>query len=355
MFSCFLLCHCFQGFNTCTLRFTFELRYCFHKAFHLLTFYFHRHHLTLWFLFFISIASCDYTLVFIKLKNQGLRVFVFVSICVVVSFKLSSCSSVCFDLQFVSTTMCFRHLHQVQLVFGCSSPSPLHLSDNSLVCVWIMLFVLNNFYFVVCAFMFALCCLHLLFCSCFASCFAFCYFAIPFCILLALCWNVLFFMIYSSRFVFCWNIYCSIVFTLLKYFLFWCYHSIEAFIALLKHFALWCLCFVKCYVTIFSTLVLMFHTLLFVFHCLVLCSASPSSSALLHLSMFSCFCFHLHVFICSFSWWFLFSYYVCRKWKICRMKQSPKFMPWLTLLLNNILVASWMTWMTWIFVVLPLH
>ncbi len=103
-----------------------------------------------------------------------------------------------------------------------------------------------------------------------------------------------------------------------------------------------------------------FHVLLFVLHCVVICSASPSSSALLHSCMLSCICllfffFHLHVFICSFSWWILFSFYVCRKWKICRMRQSRKFMPWLTLLLNNSMVASLMTWMTWIFMVLPLH
>jgi hypothetical protein len=49
---------------------------------------FHPHHLALWFLFFISVVGYEYTLVFMKLRNQGLRVFVFVSICVV-SIKLS--------------------------------------------------------------------------------------------------------------------------------------------------------------------------------------------------------------------------------------------------------------------------
>jgi hypothetical protein len=61
----------------------------------------------------------------------------------------------------------------------------------------------------------------------------------------------------------------------------------------------------------------------------------PSSSALLHSSMFSCFSLFF-VFICmSLLIHFLnvsFSCYVCRKWRICKMKQSPKFMPWLTLL-----------------------
>jgi hypothetical protein len=82
----------------------------------------------------------------------------------------------------------------------------------------------------------------------------------------------------------------------------------------------------------------------------VLCSTSPSSSALLHSSMFSCICLFF-VLICMslfvhFLDGFYFFCYVCREWRICRMKQSPKYMPWLTLLLNNILVASWMTWMT---------
>jgi len=60
--------------------------------------------------------------------------------------------------------MCFRlHLHHAQLVFGCSSPYPSCSSENFLVCVWIMLFVFNDFCYVVCAFMFAFCCLPLFF------------------------------------------------------------------------------------------------------------------------------------------------------------------------------------------------
>jgi hypothetical protein len=128
-------------------RFHFWIASLSHEAFHLV-FCLHRHHLTLWFLFFISIVGCDYTLVFIKLRNQSLRVFVFFSIYVVVSIKLSSCSGVCVDIQFVSTAMCScLHLHHIQLVFGCSSPSPLHSSEKFLICVWIMLFVFNTLLF----------------------------------------------------------------------------------------------------------------------------------------------------------------------------------------------------------------
>ncbi len=161
----------------------------------------------LWFLFFISIVACDYALIFIKLRNQSLRVFVFVSICVVVSIKLSSCFGVHVDLQFVSTTMCSHlHFHHAQVVFGCSSPSPLCLGENSLVCVWIMLFVFNNFCYVVCVFMLALCCLHLfLFCKLlhillFCNCFLHLYYALLKC-----------FVFYDLLFVFC---------ALLKHFLF---------------------------------------------------------------------------------------------------------------------------------------
>jgi hypothetical protein len=245
LFLCLFLCHCFQAFYPCILGFTFELHHCFHKVFYLPTFCLHHHHLVLWFLFFISIVSCDYALVFIKLRNQGLRVFVFVSICVIVSIKLSSHFGVHVNLQFVSTTMCSHlHLHHAQVVFGCSSPSPLCSGENSLVCVWIMLFVFNNFCYVVCVFMLTLCCLHLLFCSCFASCFTFYCFAIVFCICIAFCWNVLFFMIYSLYFVLYWRTSCSSVLILLKYFLLWCSHFVEALFILLKHFKLWCWCFV---------------------------------------------------------------------------------------------------------------
>ncbi len=43
-------------------------------------------------------------------------------------------------------------------MFGCSYPSPSCLGENSLICLWIMLFVFNDLCFVVCAFVFALCC-----------------------------------------------------------------------------------------------------------------------------------------------------------------------------------------------------
>lgn len=136
--------------------------------------------------------------------------------------------------------MCFRlHLHHAQLVFECSSPYPSCSSENFLVCVWIMLFVFNDFCYVVCVFMFALCCLPLLFCSCFASCFAFCYFTVVFCILLALYWCAL-----SKCSIFCDPLFPFCV--LLKHFSLWCFHSIEAFLPLLKHFTLWCLCFMFC-------------------------------------------------------------------------------------------------------------
>ncbi len=47
----------------------------------------HRHHLALWFLFFILVASCNYALVFIKLRNQGLTVsFLFLFVLLPSSF-----------------------------------------------------------------------------------------------------------------------------------------------------------------------------------------------------------------------------------------------------------------------------
>jgi len=71
----------------------------------------------------------------------------------------------------------------------------------------------------------------------------------------------------------------------------------EKFCYNIFHFSVHVSCFVKCYATIFFTLVFVFHILLFVFHRLVLCSASPSSNALLHSSMFSCLRLFF-VFIC---------------------------------------------------------
>jgi hypothetical protein len=111
------------------------------------------------------------------------------------------------------------------------------------------------------------------------------------------------------------------------------------------HFGVYASCFVKCYVVIFFTLEVGLHTLMFLFYHLVLCNAFLSLSVLLYLGFFF---LHLHVFICSFSWCFLFSCYVCKKWRIWKMKQSPKFVPWLTLLLNNNLVHPWQPkWPEW--------
>ncbi len=178
MFSCLFFMLLFPSFLRLCFRFHFWVASFFPQSFCLLAFCLH-HHLALWFLFFIFVASCDYVLVFIKLRNQGLKVFVFSYICVVVSIKLSSRFSVRVDLQFISTAMCFRlHLHHIQLVFGCSSPSSSRSSENSLVCVWIMLFVLNNLCFIVCVFRFA-----------FVVLFMFCRLLriLLFCILLMLC------------------------------------------------------------------------------------------------------------------------------------------------------------------------
>jgi hypothetical protein len=124
---------------------------------------------------------------------------------------------------------------------------------------------------------------------------------------------------FVEMFCFLWSIICILCFieTLLVL-VFSFYWSIFCFgvLTLLKHFSLYwntsnfdvgVLCFTKSFVTIFFISVFVFHTLLFMLHHLAICSASPSSNALLHSSMFflplfvcCCPCLYLFIFLMVF-------------------------------------------------------
>ncbi len=124
-------------------------------------------------------------------------------------------------------------------------------------------------WFLFCCLCFCVCTLLFVFVVLFVFCTSFCSF---FCIFWVLCWSTLFVAIYSLHFVFCWNISRSSVFALLKYFLLWCFRSIEIFFilvfslcwnifhsfevlctlvfvlcvlqsVLLQYFSVWCSCF----------------------------------------------------------------------------------------------------------------
>ncbi len=158
----FLLCRCLQAFYTCALGFTFELQHCVHKAFRLLAFCLHRHHLTLGFLFFIFVVGCDYTLVFIKLRSQSLGFFVL--------FPLCCC------------------LHQTFLTFWCSCRFVIRFHCNVFsssspwcsACVWVFISISIMLRwefpgmcldYVICAqqilLLFMLLCLHFVVCLCY--------------------------------------------------------------------------------------------------------------------------------------------------------------------------------------------
>ncbi len=115
----------------------------------------------------------------------------------------------------------------------------------------------NNFCSVVCAFMFTLCCLvhvlqvipyfvvlkFFLHSSCaMLKCFVEMFYSLrsTFCVLCSI--ETLIALAFSLY----WNGYCSSILILLKYFLLWCFHSLEVCVVLLKHFTLWCSCFMFC-------------------------------------------------------------------------------------------------------------
>jgi hypothetical protein len=118
--------------------------------------FFHHHHLALWFLFFIFVASCNYALVFIKLRNQGLRVsFLFLFVLSPSSFPrvlvfVLICNS--FPLQCVIVT-CFVAIFFV-LVFVLhdllcnafpSSSAMLHLCIFSCLCLFFVFIYMSLF------------------------------------------------------------------------------------------------------------------------------------------------------------------------------------------------------------------
>ncbi len=179
-------------------------------------------------------------LIFVLLYPSSFpHVLVFVSIC---NSSPLQCAFVFISITFNLCLGVHLHLHRAQVkilwfVFG--------LCYLCLI-IYVLLFVFSG--------------LHLLFCSCFVGCFAFCYFAFFLCFAKTLCWNVLFFAIYFSHFVLCWNTSCSIeVLLTLVFSLCWStYCSIEALCTLvfllpvlrsvlLQYFSLWCSCFTLCY------------------------------------------------------------------------------------------------------------
>jgi hypothetical protein len=154
-----------------------------------------------------------------------------------------------------------------------------------------MLFVFIDFYFVVCTLLLTFV-ISFMFRKLFRILLFYSFFLHSSCTLLK------YFIICDLFFAFC---------VLLKHFSFWCSHSIEALLALLKHFTFWCLCFMFCEVLCCN----IFH-----FGGCVSCSivCVPLPCALQCIFIFKCFttfgyiflplfvfCFHLHVFICSFS------------------------------------------------------
>ncbi len=264
--------------------------------------FFHCHHLMLWFLFFIFVASCNYALVFIKLRNRGLRVsflflfvlspssfphaLVFVLICNLFPLQCA------FVFIFITFSLCLGvhlHLHRVQ--------------------VWILRCVFGLYYLcsTISILLFVLLCLHfvLLFVFCRLLCILLlCIFFLHF---FALCWSVLFFAIYSSHFVLCWNTSRFGVLALLKHFSFWCSYCIEVFftlvfllcwsifrssvLTLLKHFTLWCSCFVLCKVFCCN-----------IFHF----SVRASRFALQCISIFKCLAAFRYVFLPFFFFVFIY-------------------------------------------------
>jgi hypothetical protein len=116
-----------------------------------------------YYLSFIFVTSCVFLvffficiIIFIKLRNQGFKIFVFVSFCVVVSIKVSSRSIVCANLQFFSSALCSSlHLHCLHLCLGVH----LHRILVIILCklfVHIILFIFNYlcFRFGVCTLLF---------------------------------------------------------------------------------------------------------------------------------------------------------------------------------------------------------